>query len=343
MNFYLGQNKKKYLIGTLITSFFVVSTLLITSAVTKPKTTTFQTGTKAETPLNRIVLQPQTITPNSNGEFTLRVKIATVNATKGQMYKINLTFPKNDLQIKEQGITYKIGAVSTVLKGDENANINEINTRDNGSGLADLNLIAEITNPPEGEIFSQTTKEVATVVFKTISTNGGRITATEDNFLKSINNTYGIETLTLSGQSSTVVFGQAPTSSLSPNPTSTDTPPQPSPTRTVTPTQPPLNTPTTGPAATVTTSPQCANLTCPMVTNKQPGKLSAGSCYVDLAWTATEATSYRVCRNMQCYITALTGHRLYGPCNNTSLYKVSPIIPDCPNFSCPVFPITTPL
>jgi len=102
-------------------------------------------------------------------------------------------------------------------------------------------------------------------------------------------------------------------------------------------------TPTPTPTPTATPTPSCPDA-CPTITSWSSGWTASSGCYVRLSWTAVSgASSYRIYRNQSYQETTQTTYTWnWLPCNNTSLYSVSPVFTGCPVKSCPGIGIKTP-
>jgi hypothetical protein len=100
----------------------------------------------------------------------------------------------------------------------------------------------------------------------------------------------------------------------------------------------PTPTPTSAPIPTPTTS--CSS-SCPVVTLKSSGT----GCWVQLSWRPVAgAAGYKIYRNSTYKTTTATSYRWnWLPCNNTSLYKVTAVVPGCPEkTNCPAYAVHTP-
>lgn len=106
---------------------------------------------------------------------------------------------------------------------------------------------------------------------------------------------------------------------------------------TPTPTPSPTSTPTLIP--TPTPVPSCPNV-CPKITSASTG----AGCYVQLSWEEVSgAEKYRIYRNSSYKETTNTSYTWkWLPCNNTSLYSVSPVSSSCSVIKCPAIALTTP-
>ena len=132
--------------------------------------------------------------------------------------------------------------------------------------------------------------------------------------------------------------GESPTPTPIPSLTPTVTP---TPTPTLMPTPSSILTPT--PTPTPTPPPSCPDV-CPTITSWSSGWTASSGCYVRLSWTAVSgASSYRIYRNQAYKETTQTTYTWnWLPCNNTSLYSVSPVFAGCPVKSCPGIGVKTP-
>ena len=132
----------------------------------------------------------------SQGEdFTITVKVSPSANFAIQAYKVYLTFNRNDVLIKDSGITYLRGDPSTNLGAHDNTSITSINA---GTGTATINLIGEIQSIAGLTLTANTAIPLVEVTFVARTNQRIEIGSTSQSKLIKINSDYTLTDLPLS-------------------------------------------------------------------------------------------------------------------------------------------------
>jgi hypothetical protein len=233
-----------------LTGFLLITFFIQTFFIKKPKI--FKS--KASETAN-LILSSNKSSVSQGEDFTITVKVSPSANFAIQAYKVYLTFNRNDVLIKDSGITYLRGDPSTNLGAHDNTSITSINA---GTGTATINLIGEIQSIAGLTLTANIAIPLVEVTFVARTNQRIEIGSTSQSKLIKINSDYTLTDLPLSVTS--FVLNQPAT----PTPTSTQTPtPTPNqsltPTSTLTPTQTPTPTPNQSLTSTSTSTPTQAS------------------------------------------------------------------------------------
>ena len=193
-----------------LTGFLLITFFIQTFFIKKPKI--FKS--KASETAN-LILSSNKSSVSQGEDFTITVKVSPSANFAIQAYKVYLTFNRDDVLIKDGGITYLRGDASTNLGAHDNTSITSINA---GTGTATINLIGEIQSIAGLTLTANTATPLVEVTFVARTNQRIEIGSTSQSKLIKINSDYTLTDLPLSVTS--FVLNQPAT----PTPTSTRTP-----------------------------------------------------------------------------------------------------------------------
>jgi len=173
-----------------LTGFLLITFFIQTFFIKKPKI--FKS--KASETAN-LILSSNKSSVSQGEDFTITVKVSPSANFAIQAYKVYLTFNRNDVLIKDSGITYLRGDPSTNLGAHDNTSITSINA---GTGTATINLIGEIQSIAGLTLTANTAIPLVEVTFVARTNQRIEIGSTSQSKLIKINSDYTLTDLPLS-------------------------------------------------------------------------------------------------------------------------------------------------